>query len=179
MTYPITAWLAADPCPAATQSEGFTQPWATVVAAFIAVVGALIAYAGVTKTTRTTRHENRRDEKVAVLTEASSAIQELTRAVDRVGQPEDADVRAERVKKMDDGAMKELGDKSAMAATKLALYGFSNAAEQAETLNDTLRIPWESLRKDSAIAVSLTDSHDAYDRTQREIHKALKELLKD
>jgi hypothetical protein len=53
----------------------------------IAVVGALIAYAGVRKTTRTTRRENRRAEKVAVLEEACAAIHELTRAVDRVAAP--------------------------------------------------------------------------------------------
>ncbi|MDM4142509.1 MULTISPECIES: hypothetical protein [Mycobacterium] len=177
MTSALTAWLLADPCPPATQPDGLTQPWATVIAAFIAVIGAGIAYAGVTKTTRTTRRENRRDEKVAVLTEASAAIQELTRAIDRVGLPEDAAVRAARVAKMDDGPMKKLGDKSSMAATKLALYGFDAAAEQAETLNDTLRIPWDSLRKDPGTAVNLNDCHQAYDRTQREIHTALKGLL--
>jgi hypothetical protein len=160
-THAFTTWLAADPCPAVANPGGLTQPWATVIAAFIAVVGAGIAYAGVTKTTRTTRRENRRDEKVAVLTEASAAIQELTRAIDRIALPEDAAVRAERVAKMDDGPMKKLGDKSSMAATKLSLYGFDAAAEQAETLNDTLRVPWDSLRKDPASAVSLNDCHQA------------------
>jgi hypothetical protein len=172
-----TTWSATSPCPAVPAPSGLSQPWATVIAAFIAVVGAGIAYAGVTKTTRATRRENRRDEKVAVLTEASAAIQELTRAVDRVGQVEDPVVRAERVQKMDDGPMKKFGDKSSMAATKLALYGFEAAAEQAETLNDTLRVPWDSLRQNPVIAVNLTDCHDAYDRTQREIHAALKQLL--
>jgi hypothetical protein len=177
MTTPWTIWLAAEPCPGAPAPSGLSQPWATVIAAFIAVVGAGIAYAGVTKTTRTTKRENRRDERVAVLTDASAAIQELTRAVDRVGQPEDPAIRAERVKKMDNGPMKELGDKSSMAATKLALYGFDATAEQAETLIDTLRAAWDSLRNDAARPVNLRDCHQAYDRTQREIHAALKELL--
>jgi hypothetical protein len=44
-----TMWLAADPCPAVTDASWLTQPRATVMAAVIAVIGALIAYAGVTK----------------------------------------------------------------------------------------------------------------------------------
>jgi hypothetical protein len=99
----------------------------------------------VTKTTRTARKESRRDEKVAVLTEASVAIQELTREIDRAGSPNDVAVRVQRVSKMVDGPMKLLGDKSAVAATKLTLYGFDAAAEQVETLNDTLQVSWDSL----------------------------------
>lgn len=70
MTHAWITWLAADRCPAlaAAMDPGWlTQPVATVTAAVIAVIGALIAYAGVTKTTRTTRRENRREEKMAVL----------------------------------------------------------------------------------------------------------------
>jgi hypothetical protein len=70
MTHAWTTWLAADPCPAATDSGWLTQPKATVAAALIAVVGAVVAYLGVTKTTRTTPKESRRAEKVAVLTDA-------------------------------------------------------------------------------------------------------------
>ena len=159
------------------RKTGLLVPEVSALAALIAVVAAGIAYAGVTKTTRTTRLEKRRDEKAVVLTEASAAIQELTRALDRVGLTEDAKVRAERVAQMDAGPMKKLGDRSAMAATKLALYGFDGAAEQAETLNDTLRVPWDNLRNDPAAVVNLKDCHLAYDRTQREIHTALRGLL--
>ncbi|WP_064280665.1 hypothetical protein [Mycolicibacterium iranicum] len=105
-----TTLLAAEECAAATDTGGLSAPWATVIAALIAVVGALIAFAGVWRTTGTTRKENRRAENVAVLTEAATAIQELTRAIERVASA-DVSVRAERVTEMDAGPMKALGDK--------------------------------------------------------------------
>jgi hypothetical protein len=175
MSNASTTWLAADSCPAATDPGWLTQPVATVAAATIAVIGALIAYAGVTKTTRTTRRENRREEKVAVLTEASAAIHELTRAVERVALPNDPALRAQRVEQMDAGPMKELGDKYSMAATKLELYGF-DTVEETNALSDTLFAVWESLRRDPAETVSLEESRESYVKTLKAIQKALKKL---
>jgi hypothetical protein len=175
MTHAWTTWLAADPCPAATNPGGLTQPWATVAAAFIAVIGALIAYAGVTKTTRTTQREKRREEKVAVLSEASAAINELTRAIDRVALTKDPTARAERVTAMNAGPMKELGDKFSMAATKLELYNFDAAAKETNALSDTLIAVWDDLRLNPANAVNLDQPHQDYDRALQAIQKALKE----
>jgi|GEM_PF-5460745 len=155
MTPVWTAWLAADPCPAATNPSWLnwlSPPVATVSAAFIAVVGALIAYLGVTKTTRTTKRENRRAEKVAVLTEAFAPIHELTRAIDRIALPEDPAVRAERIGMMDAGPMRELGDKYSMVASKLELYGFGAAATETNTLSDTLSMVSVAMKKSSLVA---------------------------
>jgi hypothetical protein len=78
----------------------------------------------------TARAEARRAEKVAVLTEAFGAIHELTRATGRAAMPDGTTPRAERVAKADAGPMKRLGDKYSMAATKLRLYGFTDAAKR-------------------------------------------------
>jgi hypothetical protein len=176
MTSALTTWLAADPCPTVTNPDWLTQPKATVAAAIIAVIGALIAYAGVTKTTRTTRRENRREEKVAVLTEATIAIQELIRAIDRIALTTDQAVRAEEVAKINAGPMKRLGDNYSLAETKLELYGFSAAAKEANTLSDTLIAVWDGLRANPANAVNLDRSHRDYDKALDAIKKALKEL---
>ncbi len=101
----VAEWLAADPCPAAADPGWLTGPRATVVAAIIAVSGAVFAYLGVTKTTRTTRQENRRAEKVAVLTDAWAAVFKLARALERVNKPTDPTVRAERIAAMTAGPM--------------------------------------------------------------------------
>jgi hypothetical protein len=175
MTHAWTTWLAADPCPAATDPGWLTQPVATVLAATIAVVGALIAYAGVTKTTRTTRRENRRAEKVAVLEEACAAIHELTRAVDRVATPTDVIVRVERVKDMKD-EMRELGDKYSIAATKLVLYGFDAAAEETNGLNDQLSAAWDEVRGDPAKIVNLEECHKGHRTALTAIRKAIHNL---
>jgi hypothetical protein len=175
MTHAWTTWLAADPCPAVTDPSWLTQPKATVLAAVIAVVGALIAYAGVTKTSRTTRRENRRDEKVAVLTEATIAIQELIRAIDRVALTTDPTDRADQVAKMNAGPMKRLGDRYSLAETKLELYGFGAATKEANTLSDTLIAVWDGLRANPANAVNLDQSHKDYDKALEAIKKALKQ----
>jgi len=174
MTHISAAWAAAESCP--STASGFTQPWATVTAAIIAVVGALIAFAGVTKTTRTTRQENRREEKVAILTEASVAINELTRAIDRAAQKEDQTARAELIKVMDAGPLKSLGDKYSLAETKLELYGFDAAAKEAQRLSDTLYPIWETLKHDPAVSVDLTKPHADYGKALKAIQTALKEL---
>ena len=173
MTLNATIWLA-DSCPANT--EWLTQPKATVAAAVIAVIGALIAYAGVTKTTRTTRRESRRAEKVAVLTEAFGAAHELTRGVGRVVEPDDAAIRAGQVAIMDAGPMKELGNQHSMMASKLALYGFTNAATLMNTLNDTLAEIWRSIRTDPTKEISLENSYAQYDLALKAIYAEFEKL---
>jgi hypothetical protein len=175
MTHIWTTWLAADPCPPGTDPGWLTQPVATVLAATIAVVGALIAYAGVTKTTRTTRRENRRAEKVAVLGEACAAIHELTRAVDRVATPTDVTVRVERVEDMKD-QMRELGDKYSIAATKLVLYGFDAAGAETNSLNEQLSAAWDEVRDDPAKIVNLEECHEGHGKALTAIRQAILNL---
>jgi hypothetical protein len=179
MTHALTLWLAADPPPAAANPgwlAWLTPPIATVCAAFIAVIGALIAYAGVTKTTRTTRRENRRAEKVAVLTEAFAAVHGLSRAIERVNKPTDPAERAERVKAMEAGPMGELGDKYSIAATKLSLYGFDTAAKTSNTLNIALLAMWDRLCSNPATVVNEDESTEAYKAALAALHQAVADL---
>jgi hypothetical protein len=145
-----------------------------VLAATIAVVGALIAYAGVTKTTRSTGREKRREEKLAILTEAATAIQELIRAIDRIALTKNPTARAEQVAKMDAGPMKRLGDRYSLAETKVELYGFGAATKAMNTLSDTLIAVWDGLRANPANAVNLDQSHGDYDKALEAIKKAMK-----
>ncbi|WP_166906165.1 hypothetical protein [Mycobacterium sp. DL440] len=170
-------WLAADLCPpAAVDTGGLTQPWATVIAAAIAVTGALVAFCGVWRTTNTTRKENRRAEKVAVLTEATVALQELVRAVDRIDQTEDPTARTELVAKMNAGPMKKLGDKYSVAETKLELYGFKEATTAANDFADSLAEAWFSMRDNPTGEVDLTKPHNDYDKALEAYKKAMREL---
>lgn len=167
-------WLAVDPC--AVNVGGLTQPWATVIAAAIAVTGAVGAVIGVTITTRTTRTENRRAEKVAVLTEATIALQELVRAVDRIDQTEDPTARTELVTKMNAGPMKKLGDKYSIAETKLELYGFKDATKAANDFSDSLAEAWFSMRDNPTSTVDLTKPHSDYETALKAYKKAMREL---
>lgn len=173
MTQAWTMWLAADGC--ATDAGWLTAPRATVIAALIAVLGALIAFGGVLRTTGTTRRENRRAESTAVLTDAATAIQELTRAVDRVALTAPAG-RASRVAEMDAGPMKALGDAFTMSATKLELYGFDAAAKETQGLEEELIALWDRLRQNPAAEVDLTPCHQRFDKTLTAIKKARTKL---
>lgn len=172
------AWmaLAADACPAAANSGGLTQPWATVLAAFIAVIGAVGAYLGVTKTTRTTRQENRRAEKVAVLTDAWAAVFKLTRALERVNKPTDATERTKRITEMDAGPMGDLGDEHAITASKLPLYGFGAAAVAIDKLNAELVKLWGNIRAAPNTVADETKSTAAYNTANRAIRDAIEGL---
>lgn len=147
-----------------------------MIAALIAVVGALIAFAGVWRTTGTTRRENRRAENVAVLMESAAAIQDLTRAVDRVARTQDAAARAALVTEMDAGPMKELGDKFTMAATRLELYGFDDAARETNALEDKLIAAWDSLRQNPTHAVDLQPCHQDFNAALTAIKEARRRL---
>jgi hypothetical protein len=175
MTYEWTL-LAADPCPAATNTGGLTQPLATVIAAAIAIIGAVVAFLGVTITTRTTRKENRRADKVAVLTEATIALQELVRAIDRIAQTTDPTARTEQVTKMNAGPMKKLGDKYSVAETKLELYGFKDATKAANAFADSLLPVWNSLRADPATELNLEQPHKDYEKGLEAFKKAMRKL---
>lgn len=176
MTHAWMTWIAADACPAAADSSWLTAPRATVIAALIAVAGALIAFAGVWRTTGTTRKENRRAENVAVLMEAAAAIHELTRAIDRVALTADPAARAGLVAEMNKGPMKALGDKFTMAATKMELYGFEAAAQETYTLEDRLFAVWDGLRKNPADAVDLNPCHQDFDKALTAVKEARKKL---
>lgn len=179
MYHPLTTWLAAEVCPEATNPgwlNWLTQPIATVSAALVAVIAAGIAYAGVTKTTRATRRESRRSEKVAVLIEAFTATHELTRGIGRATQAEGGMARAQRVALMDDGPMRELGNKHSIACSKLTFYGFDASAKLMNSFNDSLAEVWRIVRADPESDVDLTKPYADYDELLKEIQKAFRAL---
>src|SRR5262245_2707460 len=99
MTYALSTWLAFDLCPP-EESGWLTEQKATVIAGLIAAFGAATAFLGVWWQTGATRREGRRAENVAMLVESATAIQELTRAVDRVATTQDVKERFARVAEM-------------------------------------------------------------------------------
>lgn len=175
LTRPVQIEL--NPCPATIDSSWLTAPRATIIAALIAVLGALIAYSGVLKTTRSARLQSLRAERVAVLSDASVAAQELTRSVHRLCQESNVDARIAQIALMDGGPMKELGDKYALAATRMQIYGFSTAAAKANALSDNLFAIWESLRKSPGEVIDLADSEETYDDAMTAIKTALQTML--
>jgi hypothetical protein len=92
-------WPTTEVCSAAQIGpDGWlTQPIATLGAAGIAVIAALIAYLGVLKTTSTTRRENRRTEKIAVLSDGMTAVENYARAIFQIARTTDLDNRAQLI----------------------------------------------------------------------------------
>jgi hypothetical protein len=176
MTRPLTTWFAADPCPAATDPGWLTQPTATVAAAVVAVLGAVVAYLGVTKQTRTTQRESRRAERIAVLSDAWTAVVKLSRALERVNAIKDPVVRAGRIAAMAAGPMGDLGDRYAIAASKLRIYRFGVADAATAKLNAALTAMWENLRANPATIADETRSTRLYEEAQRAIKETIEGL---
>lgn len=162
--------------PSPADSGGLTQPKATVAAAFVAVFGALIAYAGVIKTARSTRTEKRREERLAILTEASVAIVELSHEV--AGVPlTDPSWRADTIKEMYAGPMRDLGHNITMAAAKLELYGLGASAKATNTLSSSeLSAMWDRMRRNPAEPADVEQIMQKYDKAMAILQQDLKGL---
>jgi hypothetical protein len=173
MTPALTMWLAADSGPAVADTGGLSQPSATVMAALIAVIGAVVAFLGVTVTTRTTRSENRRAEKATVLTDAWAAVFKLSRALERVNKISNPTVRAERIKTMAAGPVGDLGDDHAITASKLTLYNFGAAAHAITKLNAELTTLWETIRDNPTTTADDAKATQAY----KSAHQAIKDAI--
>lgn len=115
--------------PCAVDPGWLTQPRATVLAALIAVIAATIAYAGVLKTTSTTRRENRRAEKAAVLVEGQVAFANLTRLLLQIALTPTPEERAASLLKLGETRLNEIFDAVAISSAKFALYGFSDVTK--------------------------------------------------
>ncbi|OBG82118.1 hypothetical protein A5699_06940 [Mycobacterium sp. E802] len=117
-----------------------------MIAAVIASFGAVAAFLGVTLTTRTTRKENRRAEKVAVLSDAWSAAVKYSRALEHANKLDDPAERIANITKMKAGPMWELSDEYVVATTKLPIYKFGVAYKALLKLHDELIEVWKALR---------------------------------
>lgn len=144
---------AHEPCPAGPADNwGLTAPQATVIAAFIAVVGAGIAFAGVMRTTGAARRETRRKERIEVLEHGLGAVQDLARAIARIGSTEPQN-RAEYIAVLNSGPIDEYLTAIATAASRLMLYGFSDIANTAAPVTLGLRDLWEEARRNPTATV--------------------------
>lgn len=168
--------MAVDPCPAAANAGGLTQPWATVIAAAIAIVGAVVAFLGVTITTRTTRKENRRSEKVRVIGDAWSATVKFSRALERVNKIKDPAERATKIAQMAAGPMWDLSDEYVVAATKLPVYNFGVAYAALFKLHAALTAVWDALRANPTAIADESRATDLYTEAQRAVKESIEGL---
>jgi hypothetical protein len=145
MTHAQTLWLAAETCPSASDTDWLTQPRATVLAACIALIAASIAYLGVLKTTSTTRRENRRKERVDLLSDGLIAFQTYTRAILQIGHTADAELRSDLISRLNDGRIDEFNDAISLALGKLSLYGFKDIMKVAAPLGAQLVTTWQTV----------------------------------
>ena len=155
-------WFAADLCPVAAVDPGwFTQPVATVLAAGIAVLAAGIAYAGVLRTTSTTRRENRRAEKVEVLTMAHIAIQDYMRAISQIGSTNGPD-RIPLILTLNEGKIDEINQAVSLAYGKLYLYGFRDVSRLAAASIAQMRLVWVTVCNDPTVEVPMEPIDETY-----------------
>lgn len=169
-------WLAADTCPAAVETGGLTQPSATVIAAVIAIVGAVVAFLGVTITTRTTRKENRRSEKVRVISDAWTAAVKYSRALERVNKIEEPVSRATKIGEMAAGPMLELSDEYVVAVTRLPIYNFGVAYAALYKLHGALTGVWDALRTNPTSKADEDRATKLYQEAQAAIKQAVEDL---
>lgn len=80
------------------------------------------------KTTGTTRHENRRAEKVAVLVEGQAAFGDLVRLLVQIGTTTEPEQRLCLLSKLDDDRLSKIFQAVAASSYKFALYGFDDVA---------------------------------------------------
>ncbi len=169
-------WFAAEPCPLVSDSGWLNQPTATVLAATIAVVAALIAYLGVIRTTSTTRRESRRQEKVEVLVEALAAIRSSAGEIAAIGKMVDPDERAAMVQELKKGGFGEIQDAVGLGNTKLMLYRFSDVLVTMDPLIDLISEAWVALRADPATTIDVDELGDALIQTLTAFRRALSDL---
>jgi len=148
-----------EPCPPFSPPDlTLTQPWATVGAAVLAIIGALIAYAGVTKTARSTRQETRRKERADVLTDSLTALQALSRAMLRIGITTTQTDRNDLIRELNNsGRMEELHAAASTAAAKLMLYGFTDVRQEWDPTTSLLQNLWEFVREKPETAIDVQD----------------------
>ncbi|WP_261899799.1 hypothetical protein [Mycobacterium marinum] len=169
-------WLAQQSSQILADQEWLTQPVATVLAACIAVLAASIAYLGVLKTTSTTRHEQRRAEKVELLSDGLIAFQNYTRAILQLGHTTDPQVRAGLVSRLSAGRIDELNDAISLVLGKLALYGFKDIMKEAAPLGAQLATVWQELAAAPTIAIPTTVIENSYKPCVVAFQKAFADL---
>ncbi|CAM5680976.1 hypothetical protein MAUB1S_01458 [Mycolicibacterium aubagnense] len=143
MTDAPIQWFA-QPCPAADPAI-LTQPRATVVAACIAVVAALIAYAGVTKTVRSARRESRRKERADALIDGLASLQAMARMVGQTSIMSSPSDRFALINGEAGAKMNQAADAWTLANGKLVMYGMRDVLKAAEPFIQKAQLEWAEM----------------------------------
>jgi hypothetical protein len=151
----------AAPGAAVTDTDWLTGPRATVIAASIAVLGTLVAFAGVWRTTNTTRKETRRKERLDVLVDCATALRNYTLPLLGIGRAgEDAEARAKIVSRFTDDAVFDLNNSLGLAHNKLALYNFMHVFDAVQrTASRDIRL-WDQVLDQPDRAIEPVDYDD-------------------
>jgi hypothetical protein len=160
------------PCP---DSSGLTQPWATVIAAFLAIAAATIAYFGVRRTTDTAKKEARRKEKVDILIGAIDAIRSATRLLILLDRQSGTVARVEYTSA---NAVVHEDRQSAcsLATAKLMLYGFDDITQAMSPHMIKLSDEWRAVVADPSHAVDIAGITDGLRNTLTAFETAFKAL---
>ncbi|WP_131705546.1 hypothetical protein [Mycolicibacterium obuense] len=168
---------AADPCSVGGVDLGWlTQPVATVLAACIALVAAGVAYTGVLKTTRTTKQENRRTERVAVLSEGLAAVDNFSRAIYQIARTSDPGVRAAIMAVMATERLDEINDAISLAIGKFGLFGFTDVRKKTNVLAAMYRVVWDAAVADPTVPIDMSIVDPHYKAATEAFRKAFAEL---
>ena len=140
-------WLAAETCLPAIDSDFFrlTQPRATLWAATIAVVAALIAYAGVTKTVRSARRESRRKERADALVDGLASLQTMARVVTQTSLMTEPSSRFALINGTAGEKMSEAADAWTRANGRLLMYGMRDVLKAAEPFIQKATLEWAEM----------------------------------
>ncbi len=166
----------AEPCPVAEVDPGWlTQPVATLGAAGIAVIAALIAYLGVLKSTSMTRRENRRAEKVAVLSEGMTAVQNYARAIMQIART-DAEHRPQLIALLSSDRINDINEAAALTLGKLSLFDFRDATKKTTALVAVLVFVWDAVRADPSIPLDADHIEPYYKEATEALREAFARL---
>jgi hypothetical protein len=175
MTDVSTHWLA-DSCPVPVDPAWLTQPIATVLAAGIAVVAALIAYAGVTKTVRSTRRESRRKDRADALIDGLASLQAMARTVAQTGIMTSPSDRLALINGKAGEKMGEAADAWTLANGKLVMYGMQDVLKAAEPFIQRAQLEWAEMAGNPVYESKGAEVLLSFDAAVPAFKKAMKSL---
>jgi hypothetical protein len=175
MTHFRTWWSAAV-CSPAPDLGWLTRPVATILAACIAVVAALMAYAGVTKTVRSTRRESRRKDRADALVDGLAALQTMARMTAQAGFATHPDDRVEHVQGTVGQKMNEAADAWTLANGRLVMYQMREVLSAADPLVNKAQAEWNAIVSDVNHEVDRDEVFRLYNTVVPSFRTAMKSL---
>ena len=152
---------------------GLTQPWATVIAATIAIFAASIAFAGVVRTTNETRKENRRKEKLERVLSGLNQVTHINRAVLQLTEISDPHARTEYQAQAYFGSTVEGWDNELIG---LRLFGLGDIAKEMNQHVLELSAEWDKTAKNPEITIDRGPLDRKYDELQDAVQRVIAQL---